>query len=159
MTSIVVHYQEIALKGRNRPYFISKLVHNLRKQTADLDVKDVRALMGRIEIVLGPAASYDQVRERVQRVFGIANFAKAGRAPRTPRASWGPGRRIPGARSSREATSPPSKAPTAGPGSRTAARSSGRSGTSSQLGAQARVAAVAAMAWSTSRRSRTGSAR
>jgi len=83
MTSILVHYQEIALKGRNRPYFISKLVHNLRKQTAGLDVKDVRALMGRIEIVLGPAASYEQVRERVQRVFGIANFAKAGRAPRT----------------------------------------------------------------------------
>jgi thiamine biosynthesis protein ThiI len=82
MTSIVVHYQEIALKGRNRPYFISKLVHNLRKQTAGLDVKDVRALMGRIEIVLGPAASYDRVRERIQRVFGIANFSKAGRAPR-----------------------------------------------------------------------------
>jgi thiamine biosynthesis protein ThiI len=83
MTSILVHYQEIALKGRNRPYFISKLVHNLRKQTAGLDVKDVRALMGRIEVVLGPAASYEQVRERIQRVFGIANFSKAGRAPRT----------------------------------------------------------------------------
>jgi thiamine biosynthesis protein ThiI len=83
MTSIVVHYQEIALKGRNRPYFISKLVHNLRKQTAGLDVKDVRALMGRIEIVLGPSASYEQVGERVRRVFGIANFSKAGRAPRT----------------------------------------------------------------------------
>lgn len=82
MTSILVHYQEIALKGRNRPYFISKLVHNLRKQTAGLDVKDVRALMGRIEIVLGPAADVDRIRERVQRVFGIANFSKAGRAPR-----------------------------------------------------------------------------
>jgi thiamine biosynthesis protein ThiI len=81
MTSIIVHYQEIALKGHNRPYFISKLVRNLRKQTADLDVKDVRALMGRIEIVLGPAAEYAQIRERLQRVFGIANFAKAGRAP------------------------------------------------------------------------------
>jgi thiamine biosynthesis protein ThiI len=82
MTSILVHYQEIALKGRNRPYFISKLVHNLRKQTAGLDVKDVRALMGRIEVVLGPKASYDRVKERLQRVFGIANFSKAGRAPR-----------------------------------------------------------------------------
>lgn len=82
MTSILVHYQEIALKGRNRPYFISKLVHNLRKQTVDLGVKDVRALMGRIEIVLEPAASYDRVKERVQRVFGVANFSKAGRAAR-----------------------------------------------------------------------------
>jgi thiamine biosynthesis protein ThiI len=81
MTSIIVHYQEIALKGHNRPYFISKLVRNLRKQTADLDVKDVRALMGRIEIVLGPAAEYARIRERLQRVFGIANFSKAGRAP------------------------------------------------------------------------------
>ena len=82
MTSILVHYQEIALKGRNRPYFIRKLVHNLRKQTAGLDVKDVRALMGRIEVVLGPKASYDRIKERLQRVFGIANFSKAGRAPR-----------------------------------------------------------------------------
>jgi len=81
MTSIIVHYQEIALKGHNRPYFISKLVRNLRKQTADLDVKDVRALMGRIELVLGPAADYARIRERLQRVFGIANFSKAGRAP------------------------------------------------------------------------------
>jgi len=82
MTSIIVHYQEIALKGRNRPYFISKLVRNVRKQTSDLGVKDVRALMGRIEVVLGPSASYDAVRERLARVFGIANFSKAGRAPR-----------------------------------------------------------------------------
>jgi thiamine biosynthesis protein ThiI len=82
MTSILVHYQEIALKGRNRPYFISKLVRNLRRQTSGLGVKDVRALMGRIEIVPGPEASYDALKERLVHVFGIANFSKAGRAPR-----------------------------------------------------------------------------
>jgi tRNA uracil 4-sulfurtransferase len=79
MTSVIVHYQEIALKGRNRPYFISKLVRNVRRQTADLGVTDVRALMGRIEVVLGPDAKYEQVEERLRRVFGIANFSKAGR--------------------------------------------------------------------------------
>jgi thiamine biosynthesis protein ThiI len=79
MTSVIVHYQEIALKGRNRPYFISKLVRNIRRQTSDLDVKDVRALMGRIEVVLGPTLPYDQVRERLEHVFGIANFSRAGR--------------------------------------------------------------------------------
>ena len=79
MTSVIVHYQEIALKGRNRPYFISKLVRNLRRQTADLGVKDVRALMGRIEVVLGPDAKYEQIEERLRRVFGVANFSKAGR--------------------------------------------------------------------------------
>ena len=80
MTSVIIHYQEIALKGRNRPYFISKLVRNVRRLTADLGVKDVRALMGRIEVVLGPDTKYALVEERLRRVFGIANFSKAGRA-------------------------------------------------------------------------------
>ena len=78
--SVIVHYQEIALKGQNRPWFIARLVRNLRDATRDLDVRDVRALMGRIEIVLGDNASYDAVRERLSRVFGIGNFSRAGRA-------------------------------------------------------------------------------
>ncbi|HEX7487179.1 MAG TPA: tRNA uracil 4-sulfurtransferase ThiI [Vicinamibacterales bacterium] len=81
MTSIVVHYQEIALKGKNRPWFISRLVNNIRHATSDLDVKAVRPLMGRLELVLGPAATYEQVSERLARVFGIANFSRAARAP------------------------------------------------------------------------------
>ena len=81
MNSIVVHYQEIALKGRNRPYFVTRFVHNLRVATADLDVREVRPLMGRVALMLGPGASYEQVGERVARVFGGANFAKAGEAP------------------------------------------------------------------------------
>jgi thiamine biosynthesis protein ThiI len=81
MTSIVVHYQEIALKGKNRPWFIARLVNNIRRATSDLDVRAVRPLVGRLELVLGPAATYGQVAERLTRVFGIANFSKASRAP------------------------------------------------------------------------------
>jgi thiamine biosynthesis protein ThiI len=81
MKSIVLHYQEIALKGNNRPWFVARLVRNLKDVTAGLGVRDVRALMGRIELVLGEDADWDAVRERVSRVFGVANFAKAGRAP------------------------------------------------------------------------------
>jgi len=79
MKSVIVHYQEIGLKGRNRPWFIGRLVDNLRAATSDLDVRAVRALMGRIELVLGPAAAWETVRDRVSLVFGIANFARAGR--------------------------------------------------------------------------------
>jgi thiamine biosynthesis protein ThiI len=79
MNSIVVHYQEIALKGKNRPWFLARLVRNLRRAVVDLDVRAVRALMGRIELVLGPAVTYEEVGERVRRVFGIANFSYAGR--------------------------------------------------------------------------------
>lgn len=79
MKSVVVHYQEIALKGRNRPWFVARLVRNLREAVADLDVREVRALMGRIELVLGPDAQWPSIRDRVSRVFGIGNFARAGR--------------------------------------------------------------------------------
>jgi len=79
MNSIVVHYQELALKGKNRPWFLGRLVRNLRRATSDLDVQSVRALMGRIEVVLGPGASRDDVGDRIRRVFGIANFSYARR--------------------------------------------------------------------------------
>jgi tRNA uracil 4-sulfurtransferase len=80
MKSIVIHYQEIALKGKNRPWFVARLVRNLKEATKDLDVQRVQALQGRIELVLGPDAAWQVARDRVADVFGIANFAKAGRA-------------------------------------------------------------------------------
>jgi thiamine biosynthesis protein ThiI len=79
MKSLIVHYQEIALKGKNRPWFITRLVHNLRAATKGLGVREVRPLMGRIEIILGPAGDWEQVRDCVSRIFGIANYARAGR--------------------------------------------------------------------------------
>ena len=81
MNSVVVHYQEIALKGRNRPWFIERLVRNIRAATDDLDVRRVQAVMGRIELVLGPGADWNLIRERLRTLFGIANFSKAGEAP------------------------------------------------------------------------------
>src|SRR6188474_618722 len=81
MNSIVVHYQELALKGKNRPWFLARLVRNLREAVSDLDVKSVRALMGRIEVVVGPGTSREVVGERIRRTFGIANFSYAGRTP------------------------------------------------------------------------------
>jgi thiamine biosynthesis protein ThiI len=81
MKSVVIHYQEIALKGKNRPWFIARLTRNIREAVKGLDIAAVRVLMGRIQIELGPTASWDDVRDRLSTVFGIANFSKAGRAP------------------------------------------------------------------------------
>ena len=78
MNSIIVHYQEIALKGKNRPWFLGRLVRNLRSAMADLDVEAVRSLMGRIEVVLGPAADRAVVADRIAHTFGIANYSHAG---------------------------------------------------------------------------------
>lgn len=76
---LLAHYQEIALKGQNRPWFIRHLARNLRDALAGLDVGDVRLPMGRIDVPLGDGVDLDAVRERVRRVFGIANFAVAHR--------------------------------------------------------------------------------
>ena len=81
MNSVVVHYQEIALKGNNRPWFVARLARNLRLATTGAGVREVRVLMGRIELVLEDAADWNTVRARVSQVFGVANFAKAGSAP------------------------------------------------------------------------------
>jgi tRNA uracil 4-sulfurtransferase len=81
MNSIVVHYQEIALKGRNRPWFIARLVRNIRTATADLNVTRVVTKMGRIEIVLGEPEAWALVADRLRYVFGIANFSRAALVP------------------------------------------------------------------------------
>ena len=79
MTSVVVHYGEIALKGRNRPWFITTLVRSIRTLLADLDVVDTRFVLGRIEVRLGPGAEWSEVRERLSRLPGIGNFSRARR--------------------------------------------------------------------------------
>ena len=81
MNSIVVHYKELALKGKNRPWFIRLLVRNLKSALAGLHVTSVASRMGRIEVELGPGAPRDEVQERIRRVFGIANFSYANRGP------------------------------------------------------------------------------
>jgi len=84
MNTIVVHYKELALKGRNRPWFINLLVRNMKAALKDLRVRSVRSVMGRIEIDLEAGTLVDRVEERLGRVFGIANFSLAGRAPNAP---------------------------------------------------------------------------
>lgn len=81
LNSVVVHYKELALKGRNRPWFTNILVRNLRAALKDRGVQRVRSVMGRIEIDVEDEAMLDRVGERLRRVFGIANFSYAGRAP------------------------------------------------------------------------------
>lgn len=79
MQSVIAHYQEIALKGRNRPWFLRRLIRNLHTLLSDLDVRGIRTPMGRIEILLGPDADWSQVRDRLAHTSGLANFSLARR--------------------------------------------------------------------------------
>ncbi len=82
-TSVVVHYHEIALKGRNRPLFIRRLASNIKRATLGLPVRAVRTLPGRLLVELsGPGernggSGWPELRQRLSQVVGIANFFPA----------------------------------------------------------------------------------
>ncbi len=74
MRHALIHYHELALKGRNRHFFEQQLVHNLRHAVQDLGQTHVEALRGRVRISLSDDASEETLRARLSRVFGVTNF-------------------------------------------------------------------------------------
>ncbi len=82
MTSVLLHYSEVALKGKNRSWFVGRLVRNIHGALAGLHVKEVRTPFGRIEIVLGQESAMPEILDRLSRVFGVANYSPAIRVPR-----------------------------------------------------------------------------
>jgi thiamine biosynthesis protein ThiI len=81
MRCTVVHYHELALKGRNRAFFEQRLVRNIRLALKGLRAVRVDNLYSRIRVVFSDETPVDAVRERLCRVFGIANFSIAGVVP------------------------------------------------------------------------------
>ena len=81
MPSVIAHYQEIALKGKNRPWFLRRLVRNLRDLLAGLSLREIRTPMGRVEIVFDRDEDWAEIESRLSRAFGLANFSLARRAP------------------------------------------------------------------------------
>jgi thiamine biosynthesis protein ThiI len=79
--NVVLRYHEIALKGRNRPFFVNRLAHNLRQAFADTTGCVVRPLDGRLSLELPDPQEWDHVRTRLGRVFGVANFSRTHALP------------------------------------------------------------------------------
>lgn len=77
MRCAIVHYHELALKGRNRKYFEERLVRNIQWTLKDLGVRRVENLRSRIRVVLPDTVPDQIIKERLIRVFGIANFSLA----------------------------------------------------------------------------------
>jgi len=74
---VIVHYHEISLKRGNRPLFLRRLQENLARAVSDLGPSRVMQLPGRIVLDLEGNANPEAVRERLDRVCGIANLALA----------------------------------------------------------------------------------
>ena len=73
----LIHYHEIALKGKNRSFFLRQLEANILLATRDLDCGPLKRLAGRLFLSMHAETSWEVLRQRMSRVFGIANFAPA----------------------------------------------------------------------------------
>src|SRR5437867_3745477 len=74
---IVLRYHEIALKGRNRPFFVRRLVDNIVRAAAGLPVGAIARASARLLLPLGDVAAWPEARARLARVFGLANLSLA----------------------------------------------------------------------------------
>lgn len=77
---VIIHYNEIGLKGRNQPLFLRRLAANLLRATAGAGVRRVDERSGRLALTLCPEADWSVIRDRVRCVFGVANFSLADRS-------------------------------------------------------------------------------
>src|SRR5207237_4937931 len=72
---VVVHYHEISLNRGNRPRFLRQLARNLARAIADLAPSTLRQRPGRIVIDLDGHPRPEAVRDRIQRVCGVASVS------------------------------------------------------------------------------------
>ncbi len=75
MFHVLVHYHELALKGRNRKHFEYRLVHHLRRALRPITQVHVEALQGRIRVSFEDEAAWPRLKHQCQQVFGIVNFS------------------------------------------------------------------------------------
>ncbi len=80
MRHVMIHYNEIGLKGRNQPLFLRRLQANLLRATVGTGVRRVDERSGRMMLSLSQDADWPRLCERLRCVFGIANFSLAGRS-------------------------------------------------------------------------------
>ncbi|MEM2940098.1 MAG: tRNA uracil 4-sulfurtransferase ThiI [Thermoproteota archaeon] len=72
----VIHYSEIGLKGRNRPFFEKKLAENVKHALNGVTDAKVERLQGRLVFPI-EEADPQKIAERLTRVFGVSWFTFA----------------------------------------------------------------------------------
>jgi len=82
MPCVLVRYHEVALKKGNRPYFVELLKRNLVSAVKGLGLEEAKSLPARLLLSFGAGGNAEEIRRRIEGVFGVANFSFAERVPR-----------------------------------------------------------------------------
>jgi thiamine biosynthesis protein ThiI len=80
---IAAHYAEIALKGRNRPRFLRRLVRNIQAALAGEPVTGIDHVESRLLVHLADPERTEAAAAKLSRVFGIQWLSPAVSVPRT----------------------------------------------------------------------------
>ncbi len=73
-THIIVHYDEITLKGGNRPFFESALIGNIREFIKEIKYDNIYKEGGKIIIEMNKNTDFKKTREILKNISGISNF-------------------------------------------------------------------------------------
>tara|TARA_Y100000310_G_scaffold294203_1_gene324498 strand:+ start:10615 stop:11784 length:1170 start_codon:yes stop_codon:yes gene_type:complete len=73
----VVHYAEIAIKGKNRPLFERQLIENIVKSIKGLKSNGVKRRYGRVIVNLKEDSMIEEIKNKLPMVPGISSFSPA----------------------------------------------------------------------------------
>ena len=79
--SVLIHYDEIGLKGKNRPLFIERLSKRIERAAGLFCEAKVKKRTGRLILETSGLLDPDALIEALGKVFGVAYFARTQRVP------------------------------------------------------------------------------
>lgn len=78
--SVLIRFGELALKGKNRHLFETRLMENIRHSLKAFSKVQITKSYGRMYVELN-GESYEEIRDRLKKVFGIVSFSPTKMAP------------------------------------------------------------------------------
>jgi len=81
MPCALVHYHELALKGRNRRFFEQRMVQHLRNSLRHHKGIQVLSLPGRVKVNFQDETPWEAIQDGIRHTFGVVNFAQAHSLP------------------------------------------------------------------------------
>ena len=73
-THIIIHYDEITLKGGNRPFFERVLINNIREFIKDIKYNNIYKEGGKIILEINKDTDLEKIKEILKHIPGISNF-------------------------------------------------------------------------------------
>jgi len=74
-THYIIHYSEIAIKGKNRPWFERCLIENIIKALKGISYEKIKRHYGRIILHLKEDSNNEEIEFRLDKIFGISSFS------------------------------------------------------------------------------------